>query len=301
MFTRTPIDDLEQAALHLGCAVRCVGNALLHVWRAIEAFWRSWLCRLLLSFALGATLIVLFGGCANASALLTKANPLNWGSGRAAKKEAKAEVKQSGIEDQAVHAAQVEVEKTGVALAAARVENPESRPVAVAERTNSNARALLNQREPLDVATAQAAIDTANGLLSAETTRRESAEKAQAKAESDIRTMATELATTRKELQALKARADAEAANNLELARTLNNERFMKWSAMGLSAALGLLTIAYRLNIGRLQTAAGEVLAHVQKTQGTEAADVARKIAGVVLHTGEQKGVFKVFSALTQK
>lgn len=63
MFTRTPIDDLDQTALHLGCAVRCVGNALLHVWRAIEAFWRSWLCRFLLLLSLGCTLIMLFTGC----------------------------------------------------------------------------------------------------------------------------------------------------------------------------------------------------------------------------------------------
>lgn len=63
MFTRTPIDDLEQTALHLGCAVRCMGNALLHLWHALEAFWRTWFCRYLLLLSLGSALIVLFAGC----------------------------------------------------------------------------------------------------------------------------------------------------------------------------------------------------------------------------------------------
>lgn len=245
--------------------------------------------------------LILLGGCASASKFLTKANPLNWGSGRAAKAEAKAEVKKDGLEESFVQRAQVEVVKTGAAIAVARVENPESRPVEIAERTNANAAALLNQRAPLDVATAQAALDTVKGLLSAESKAREKAERAQIVSEEGNRELSSALDSTRKELDKLKAKADAEAMNNLELARELNNERMMKYGAAGLSVALGLLSVAYRLNIGRLQSGAAEVLSRLESNHGPAAAATARGALDATLHTGEQQGVFKVFAKLNPR
>lgn len=243
----------------------------------------------------------LLTGCQSGRALLTKANPLNWGSGRAAQNEEKAEKKADSLENQLVQKAQVEVVKTGAAIAAAKVEHPDSRPIEVAERTNANAAALLNQREPLDVATAQAALETIKGLLSSETAAREKAEAAQARAEASSREIGTALESTRRALAALKAKADAEAAKNLEMANELNNLRLQRYGLAGLSAAVGILTIMYRLNIGRLQTGAGELLARLQAKHGDEVAVTARGALDAVLHTGEQKGVYKAFSAITAR
>ena len=243
----------------------------------------------------------MLAGCQSSRQVLTKLNPLNWGSGRAAKAEVKAEAKADSLEDRLVKQAQVEVVKTGAALASARVENPASRPVEVAERTNANAAALLNQREPLDVATSQAALETARGLLSAEVTAREKAEASQAKVEAANRTLGAELDGLRADLAKLKAKADAEAANSLAMARELNNERLMKYGVAGLSVALGLLTVAYRLNIGRLQAGAGEVLAMLQAKHGDAVAATARGVLDATLHTGEQQAVCKVYSKMQRK
>ena len=239
---------------------------------------------------------LLLTGCAS-NDLLTKLNPLNWGKGRAAKAETKAEVTREVIEDKAVKAAQVEVVKTGVLLAAARIENPASIPTEAAERTNTNAADLLNQREPLDAATRADAVAVAKGLA----TRAAQAEAALAEAEASNRGMALELDAVRVELRTLKAKADKEAADSLAMAKELNNERLMKYGSMGLNAALGLLAIAYRMNIGRLQTGAGEVLARLQANHGDAVASTARSTLDAVLHTGEQKGVFKAYSTLTAK
>lgn len=240
--------------------------------------------------------LLMLSGCAS-NTMLTKLNPLNWGKGRAAQSEAKAEVKRDTMEDKAVKAAQVEVVKTGVLLTAARVENPASVPVAAALRTNANAADLLNQREPLDAATKADAVAIAQGLA----IRAEKAEQAQASAEAGNRRMALDLDAVRVELKALKVKADTEAANSLAMAKELNNERLMKYGGMALSGALGLLAIAYRLNIGRLQTGAGEVLARLQQQHGDAVAGTARNALDAVLHTGEQKGVFKAFATISAK
>lgn len=252
--------------------------------------------RFITSLVCSVLFLVILPGCAS-NTLLTKLNPLNLFMGHSAKKEAKTAVKQAGIEDKAVKAAQVEVVKTGVLLSAAQVENPQSVPVAAAVRTNANAADLLNQREPLDAATKADAVAIAQGLA----IRAEKAEKAQAEVESTNRRMALDLEAVRVELKALKAKADTEASNSLAMAKELNNERLMKYGGMGLSLALGLLSIAYKLNIGRLQTGAGEVLAKLQQAHGDAVAGTARNALDAVLHTGEQKGVFKAFATISSK
>lgn len=235
--------------------------------------------------------LLLVAGCATSGGVVQSF----WSSifGRKAAAVQKAEAKQGTLEDKAVTAAQVEVIKTGVALAAA----DDSLPVEVARRTNANAAALLNQREALSVAVQDDAVATAKGLLA----RAEAAERSQQATEATNRTMSAQLASVRAELKKLATERDEEARKNLTLANELRSATVVKWAGVAGSTLLGLLAIAYRLNIGRLQTAAGEVLAHVQEKHGKDAADAARSVAGVVLHTGEQKGVYKVFSTLTGK
>lgn len=220
--------------------------------------------------------------------------------GRKAEAVAKTEVKADKLEDKEVTAAHVEVVKTGILLDAAKAENPESRPVAMAARTNQNAGELLNHRDPLSVATVDEAVAVARGLISSESDARAKAERAQATAEGANRQLSEELTKTRNDLKKLSAERDEEARNNLALANELRTERVVKWAGMAGSALLGLAAIAYRLNIGRFQDAAATVLSNIQAKHGAEAAATARTAFDTILHTGEQKGVAKAFFALQQ-
>jgi len=280
----TPIlSDEKQALFHFGCSCRHVGQGFAALWRS------SWFR--LLGAALIVAIALCFTGCSSTGGF----NPLRSWFGRKAAAEQKAEVKAGVLEDKTVDAAQVEVVKTGIALEAA----PPSRPVEVAKRTNDNAEALLNQRKPLNAATLAEVKTTVAGLLSVETAKREAAEKAQLATEKQNQTLSQELEQTRADLKELaKARA-VEAANNLELANQLRWANIVKYAGIAASTLLSLAVIAYRLNIGRLQTGAAEVLAKLQASH-PEAATTARSALDAILHTGEQRGVAKAFFNLTQ-
>lgn len=200
-------------------------------------------------------------------------------------------------EDQTVTAAQLEVVKTRFALASA----PQSRPVEVATRTNENAFSLLNQRSPLTVGQMGEAQELVRGLLSEEAAKREAAEKKQAEAEKSIAKLSEELASTREHAKKLTKERDAEAARNLELANELRMERLQKWAGVGLSALLTLATIAYRLNVGRLQEGAAEAIVRLRKQHGDAVADTA--IGGIDWATdkGSQSQIAKMVFALSKK
>lgn len=218
--------------------------------------------------------LLLLGGCTSAAGTRRSYNPLDWIFGRRAAAAATTEAKQAATGEAMVHAAQLEVAKTGAALAAARTEHPESRPVEVAERTNANAAALLNQRSPLSLAEMQQALDTARGLLSAEASARESAERAQAAAETSAAKLSTELGELRARLQAMKADLAAEAETNLRLANRLRAATLWKWASTAGAVLLGALALAYRYNLGNLQVGVGQALGAFQKKYGTSDEDL---------------------------
>ena len=140
-----------------------------------------------------------------------------------------------------------------------------------------------------------------DGLLSDSNLKRIEAEAKQAAAEGAAAARSRELEETRKELAQAREQAKAEAAANLETANKYRVEQLWKWGSLAFNALLGLAVIAYKLNIGRLQQGAAEVIAGLQAKHGDEAASAARSILDGVLHTGEQKGVAKAFFNLTKQ
>ena len=277
------ISPLLQARLHAGCAFRHSGKALVALWLCRPLRWLILACL--------AVVCALLTGCASGNG---GSGILSAIFGRKAAAAAKAEAKATVLEDKSVTAAQVEVFKTSLALEVARGEHPDSRPVEIASRTNQNALEVLNQRDPLTVEATQEAREIVKGLLA----RVEAAEGKQKAAEASILGMTKELQTVREHAKKLAIQAQAEAANNLALANELRAATLWKWASTGLSVGLGLLAIAYRLNLGRLQTGAAEVLAKVGQKYGEEGQSVARGALDAVLHTGEQKGVARAFFAL---
>lgn len=278
------LPPLSQAGYHAGCSLRHLGKALVALWLCRPLRWLILACL--------AVVFALLAGCASPSGptgILTAI------FGRKQAAATKAEAKVAGVEDKAVTAAQVEVFKTSLALEAARAEAPSSRPVEIASRTNQNALEVLNQREPLTVAVTQEAREIIKGLL----TRVEEAERKQKSAEASILGMTQELSTLRTKAKELHVKAEQEAARNLELANQLRWAKIVQYAGVTCSALLGLLAIAYRLNLGRFQQGAAEVLAKVGQKYGEEGQSVARGALDAVLHTGEQKGVAKAFFALT--
>lgn len=212
--------------------------------------------------------------------------------GRKASAAAKAEAKATELENGVVTFAHAEVFKTSLALSAA----PQSLPVDIARRTNTNALELLNQREPLAAQVAADAREIVEGLLA----QKAEAEVKQKAAEATSLGMAQKLQTIRKEALRLAKQAEAEAQRNLELANQLRWANIIKWSGIAASTIFGLLAIAYRLNIGRLQSGVANVIATVQQKHGQAAGEAARGAADAILHTGEQKGVARAFFALTK-
>ena len=219
--------------------------------------------------------IVLFlalsmAGCAN-----TGEHPLlSWIFGRKARQEQKVEARTGQAADEVVRAAQKEVRKTGVALDAAAQENPASRSVAVAKRTNGNADALLNQRAPLPVAEADAAVQIVRDLLSEEPARRESAEKSQGAAEDSARKLGAELDALRTQLDNLRKASAEEAANNLRLANELRAATLWKWLATAGTVIMTVAALAYRYNLGGLQTGVADGLAKLHSKYGASDEDV---------------------------
>lgn len=215
--------------------------------------------------------------------------------GRKATAAAKVEQREIVSEDKAATAAQVEVFKTTLALTAANAENPNSAPLTVASRTANNAFALLQQRSPLALGIQSEAREIVDGLLSAEVSRRISAESKQALAEKSNARLSAELSELRSALDGARKAAASEAARNLELANEYRWEQLQKWGGVALSALLSVALIAYRLNIGRLQTGAAEVLASIGARHGTAAESTARSALDAVLHTAEQQAVARAY------
>ena len=93
---------------------------------------------------------------------------------------------------------------------------------------------------------------------------------------------------------AVRAALDRETA----LANQLRNERLLKYGGIALSGLLGLAAFAYRLNIGRLQSGAAELLSKLETKHGPAAADTARAALDDVLHTGEKTGIGAVLAKI---
>lgn len=246
---------------------------------------------------------VLLAGCTTVANTRRSWNPLDWVFGRKAAAATTNQAKQDGAKEAIVHAAQIEVVKTGEALAVAREEHPDSRPVEVAQRTNSNAAALLNQREQLTLAEQQAALDTVRGLLSQEIARREKAEQAQAATEGSARKLSAELGELRTRLEALRGEQAQEAANNLRLANELRAATIWKWCSTGGALLLGAVALAYRFNLGNLQTGVGEALGKFQSKYGTTDEDLAqmRHAIDALVGKGQQTAIANVAAKIFQR
>lgn len=219
--------------------------------------------------------IILAGSLSMAGCANTGEHPLlSWMFGRKARQEQKVEARTGQAEDEVVRLAQKEVRKTGVALDAAAQENPASRSVAVAKRTNTNADALLTQRAPLPVAEADEAVRIVRDLLSEETARRESAEKSQGAAEDSARKLGAELDALRTQLDSLRKASAEEAANNLRLANELRAATLWKWLATAGTVLMTVAALAYRYNLGGLQVGVAEGLSKLQHRYGATDEDV---------------------------
>lgn len=281
--------------MHLGCALRECGRALV-------SFLRSFAVKYLLFLLLAGWLACALTGCQMTpmgQKLVNAANPWNWFAGDDAKKEQKAEAKKGSQENDIVTSAQTEFTKTGKALESAAMENPESVSIKVAQRTNFNGLSLLNQRQPLPASKMQEALDVAAGLLKQDL----KAEAAQAKAEGENKKLSEALEKTNKELGELRIKSQQEAAHNLELAKELNNERLMKWGGIALSTLLGAAALAYRLNLGNLQTGVGNALGVLQKKYGGSDEDLVsmKHEIDTLIGAAQQKSIFNVASKLIAK
>lgn len=237
--------------------------------------------------------LFILAGCSSAGGW----NPLNVIFGRQAAAKQAAKVDETATEDATVTAAQVEIVKTGVAISSAEKENPGSRAVAVAKRTNANASALLNQRRPLTVADLQDAIATAEGLLSENVAARKSAEEKQGEAEKTNRELSEELGKLRAKIEMLDAKAATEAAGNLATANKLRWSNI--WAAVSTvgTVAFGIGMFIYRANGFGFATRVAGGLADMEKKNGAETADMARAFLDSALDAGDKN---KIFGALAK-
>jgi hypothetical protein len=177
---------------------------------------------------------------------------------------------------------------------------PSSRPVDVAIRTNNNAFALLNQRSPLTLGQMQEAEETVKGLLSTEVAKREAAEAKQKESEKGYAAISQELAVLKVKAIHLAEAAKKEAAENMRLANELRWARIMAGAALAFNVGLGLLALAYKANIGRLQEGMASAFAAIHEKDAGLASTV-RTIAGVALNSGEHEPVFQKFSKFITK
>lgn len=234
-------------------------------------------------------------GCAS-----TGWNPFTMIFGRKAAAVAKTQAKIDTTTDNQSHAAHVEAFKTSVALKVAAAENPNSLSVKVALRTNTNAVDLLNQISPLTTGEMQDAVLTINGLMSADAVARAEAERKQLLTEEKNNDLSSQLDKYRALVKVQNVAAAAEAADNLSLANKYRLSVIWTWAGTIGSLALGALAIAYKLNIGGLQSGIAEALAKVEATHGAAAADTARSALDAVLNSGQQQGVAQAFFAVQQ-
>lgn len=277
------LPPINRALYHGGCSFRHAGKALLAGWRCLPL-------RLIALTCLLASVVLLTGCASKPSGGL-----LGWVFGRKAAAVAKVENKVAALEDNLVDGAQVEVAKTGLALQAATP----SRPVEVAQRTNANAAALLNQRKPLNAATLAEITELVGGLLSEETAKRDAAEAGQRQAEGRNGELSRELEAVRGELKELGKQRDAEAANNLALANELRWKTIVAYSGVALSTLLGLAAFAYKANLGNFRGATAELLGTLRK-KDPATAEVATTVFDAALSKGEQNKVAQLLFNLSR-
>jgi hypothetical protein len=231
-------------------------------------------------------LVLALTGCATAS----KWNPLNLIFGRQAATVEKTEAKQAKAEDQSVTAAQVEVLKTSEALKHAEA----SPAVLVARRTNGNALALLNQRQPLNLLQTSEAASIVAGLLSEEASKRQAAEAKQQAAEGANMKLSAELEALRAKLEEARKRADAEAANNLATANELRLERMWKWGCAAASFLATAAALYFQFGGAKAQKALASVMSHVRTNYGDAAGEATSAAADYILTEGQQSKIFQM-------
>jgi hypothetical protein len=216
------------------------GVVFLGVWVATKYPWRARLIVLVLAVLA----LLLLTGCAGTAKTKVWYNPATWGTDRAA---AVADTREDlAVNERAmVRSAQVEQVKTIEALANA----DESRPVAVARRTASNAHALLAQANgPVPVGDDTAARELVAGLLSEEVAKREGAERSQAKAEAKAADLADENTQLRATLEDRTAKLEEGYVRERKLANTVRNFWFCAVVLGGLFVLGQVLSIAARFN-----------------------------------------------------
>jgi hypothetical protein len=223
---------------------------------------------------------------------------LGWLYGRKAAKEERIEHKQDEATKEATHAAHIEVRKTAEALTVAAAENPDSRAVQVAQRTNQNADSILSQTDPLTVKEGADAVAIVQGLLDKETAKREAAEKRQREAEKSAEDLGEEIATLRSQLVNIAEDRRREAENNLATANELRKANIWKWATTAGTLLFAALSLAYRYNLGGLQTGVGEALAHLQHKRGASDEDVQAMKAKIDALTlpGTQSAIFQTLT-----
>jgi hypothetical protein len=231
-------------------------------------------------------LVLALTGCATAS----KWNPLNLIFGRQAATVEKTEAKQAKAEDQSVTAAQVEVLKTSEALKHAEA----SPAVLVARRTNGNALALLNQRQPLNLLQTSEAASIVAGLLSEEANKRQAAEAKQQAAEGANVKLSAELEALRAKLDEARKRADAEAANNLATANELRVQKLWTYGGYAVSFLASCAALYFQFGGQKAQKALASVMAHVRTSYGDTAGDAASYGADFLLSEGQKTKIFQM-------
>lgn len=199
-------------------------------------------------------------------------------------------------EDLVVTAAHIELVKTDSFLAAFAAKNPTNLEIGLAQRTSTNALALLNQRRPLPAVTMAETLKVSRELLAGT----DLGEKAQQKAEAGNSKLSKDLEATREKIKALEADAKEAAVKNAALADELTNERFMKWAGVGLSTILGIAAFAYRLNLGNFQAGTVDMLAKLRANHGDAAAGAATSALDAALSRAQQQSVAQALFKLTK-
>ena len=246
-----------------------------------------------LVIAVAALALLLTAGCVASGK--TWWNPTTWGSDREAKAVDKAATEADAARAATVKRAQITAHETAEALTAA----PDSRPVEVARESNGQTVTLLDQAAgPLTVDESTALKKQVADLLSENAEIRAAGEQARAASRADIAVVSAKLTATdgllSKAQDGLRAGFDRENA----LGNQLRNERLLKYGGMALSGLLGLAAFAYRMNVGRLQTGAAELITKLETKHGYAVADVARATLDDVLHTGEKTAIGRIVAKI---
>ena len=232
--------------------------------------------------------VLMLGGCASPTGANWYA-PATWFSHRPADVVDSAHKKQTDAEDKALRAAQVATHETAEALAVA----PDSRPVAVAKRSNATALRLLDQvNGALDVQTAAATSRLVADLLSENAQIRDAAERARAKDEAKVADLSKDLGAA----QAAVAKAEGKLREAFErenaLANELRSQRALFWIACGLVALVSAGWLYLKLTIGGVPAAAGLFMRDLRQKH-PEVAKNAEVLFDQYLSRAEQRIVSK--------